>query len=55
MQYIAYRKLTLETNGELDCEALLSKLGLGNLKPGDKFWVRYIIYFVKFSIQLDHR
>jgi hypothetical protein len=52
MQYIAYQKLTLETNGELNCEAL-SKLGLG--KPGDKFWVRYFISFEKISIQLDHR
>jgi len=52
MQYIAYRKLTLEKNGELDLEAL-SKLGLG--KPGDKFWVHCIMSFVKkISIQLDH-
>ena len=41
-QYIAYGKVSLESNGELGCEAL-SKLGLE--EPGEKYWVCSIVSF----------
>jgi len=44
LQFIASGEITLEIDDKLDNETL-SALGFG--EPGEKFWVRCIIYFCK--------
>jgi len=43
-QFIASRELTLEAYDKIDSKALC-ELGLG--EPGEKFWVRCVVLFVK--------